>query len=162
MTCPVLIHNLLKYKEFCMTFAWRGQGTRVQYALMASGAVDTDYHLIEECRITNDQDRSNELDASNHDTPGRFMEYVSGMRDVQWNIGGNWLPQRQSHQDVYTMYNNGTPYQFRIDYPQLTPHMRWQISGIIVEYSHTYDANTLASWTGRIRPTGAPVLATYT
>src|SRR5262249_32101890 len=84
-----------------LTLAWRGQGTRVQYGLMASGAVDTDYHSIEECRITNDQDRSNELDASKHDPPRRFMEYVSGMRDVAWNIGGNWLPQRQSHQDVY-------------------------------------------------------------
>ena len=145
-----------------MTTAWRGQGTRIQYALMASGAVDADYHLIEECRVSNDQDRSEELDASNHDTPGRFREYVAGMRDVQWTIGGNWLPQRQSHQDVKTMYDAGTNYMFRIDYPQITPHMRWQITAVITQYSHTYDANTLASWTGTLRPAGAPQLVTYT
>jgi|SRR5215471_5665381 len=144
-----------------MTSAWRGQSTIIQYALMASGATETDYRLLEECRISNDQDRSEELDASNHDTPGRFREYVSGMRDGMWNIGGNWLPQRQSHQDFATMYNNGGNYQWRISYPQITPHMRWTFVATITQFSHTYDANTLASWTGTLRPASAPQLITY-
>jgi predicted secreted protein len=145
-----------------MTVAWRGQGTIIEYALMASGATDADYHHLVEVRISNDQDRSEELDASNHDTPGRFREYVSGMRDLLWNLGGNWLPQVQSHQDFTTMYNAGANYQWRISYPQLTPKMRWLFVGVITTYSHTYDANTLASWTGTLRPAGAPTLVTYT
>jgi len=143
-----------------MTTGWRGQGTRIEYALMASGATDADFRLLEECRISNDQDRSEELDASNHDTAGRFRGYVSGMRDVVWNIGGNWLPQRQSHQDLLMMYANGTRYQWRINYPQLTPPMRWAFTATLTQFSRTYDATTITAWTGTLRPAIAPVLTT--
>lgn len=111
--------------------------------------------------MSNDTDRAEELDASNHDTVGAYREFVAGMKDFTINLGGNWLPHKTSHQTIATLYASGASKQWRIQWPQITPHWQMVIAATVVEHSHTYDANAIASHTVRLRPAGAPVYSTW-
>ena len=59
-----------------MTEAFRGQGTQFQISTLESGSVDGDYTTVAELRTTTFPARADELDASNHDTPDAWKEWV--------------------------------------------------------------------------------------
>jgi predicted secreted protein len=141
-----------------MTDAFRSQGTVLE--VEESEGAGT-FMRIAEMRNMSPSITTDQLDASNHDTPSAWREWVGGMITGNIDLEGNYLPTHESHNGdtgMLKFLQDGLNRKWRMRTPT-TPPFQWTFSGIVVEYSPTFVADQLSVWTGRMMISGQPQYA---
>jgi predicted secreted protein len=140
-----------------MTSAFRAQGSNLEVQLED----DSWLHIAELKNIT-PSFTANQLDASNHDTPSAWQENVSGNKSATIAIDGNYLPADQSQDDdvgLWAMFEDGENRAWRLTTPELpgtSNRVQYLFSGVVLEFSPTFNFDQLASFTSRIGVSGQP------
>ena len=126
--------------------------------------MNSDYTTVAELRQINLPARADELDASNHDTPDAWKEWVAGMKEMEARLEGNYLPNNATQDGatgILERFEQGDRKQMRVRFPQVTPHVQISFTGIFLEYTIGSNAEQLATLTSRVRVLGQPLFSLW-
>lgn len=135
-----------------MTSAALGYGTKLK---MGDGATPTEnFADIAEIKDLNDSDDIELREATNHQSPGRRREYISGLIDggeITFTV--NFLPNNATHNRITGLKSKlGTTVNFRLEEPGNATG--YQFAAVVQNLGNAYPVDEIMEMTVTLKKTG--------
>ena len=141
-----------------MTDAFRAAGTQFK---IGDGADPEVFTTVAELRQISWRNQADQLDASNHDTPDAYREYVGGMKSCEISLEGNYLPTDPTQDGttgLLAFFDDGQNHNMRCETPT-DPVFRASFSGVVTQYSPSLNHDQVATFTATVMSSGKPTYA---
>jgi TP901-1 family phage major tail protein len=136
------------------TRARRAQGTLLK---IGDGATSGEaFTPIAELTSIQTSMEADDLDASNHDTPSAWKEFIPGMKEGTIDIEGNFIPGDASQIALHNAFIDGLVHNFQLIYPT-DPLYQMHVAATVLELSVDAPADEKLSFSTTIKFAGAPI-----
>lgn len=139
-----------------MSDAIFGKGTLIQRETApASGTYVT---VAEAKSISGPTFEAEEVDVTNHDSPGDFREFIRGLVDPgELTFEINYQPDNAEHQQLFDDLKNGTKRNYKILWSQMTPtQYQMDFEAFVRSMPITNPVDNVLSAEVTLRVTGQP------
>jgi|SRR5882724_768907 len=141
------------------TQARRAQGTLLK---LGDGGSPESFTTIAELTKIDTTFKADDLDASNHDTPSSWKEFVPGMKEAEIKIAGNFIPE-DATQDATTgllsHFIAGDQANYQLIFPGLPGDpspLEIDAAMVVMEMSPKADAKAILTFDASLKFAGAP------